>query len=1517
MPATGESGLLRLTLNLTGTAGEAQTIRLEAGMANASPVAMPPLRAIAARQDLYLDPEGHKVSVLFNRILPRETDLLPLFAPKIAFNRDGVVVDAARPIFAAALQDGGDVVNLSFDHVLTTNATYSIALDPQISVDPSIVPKIDNDRPAGILYGKFLRGDNTPIVQTEVRLYTGHFVGCKSGLFDDGPPPDCNPYREAPQYAKTDDAGSFLFEYVPRDPIGDHELQGGYRLLGVNTDGRFTIVNGAVRLPGSVHFVNLQLLGRGAAEGTVRYDNGEKVAGAEVYVGSTMFSIGRKAISDTNGFFRVDDLPVGPITFSAKDAAGNIAFASGEIATPGEVSRKDIVIHRQPFPGTGTVFGVVLRSDDNKPAAGARVGVFSQGYGLSETFTDAQGKYEFRKVPAGFVTVLAADWSIAVDSIAYDLDLRRDESRELPPLILPIRMVNAEVATITGVVEREDPLRPGDPGAYQRVAGIVVKLGDRPPVMTDSQGRFAFDGIPVQWGNVIDVQAYDPETKRTATVRLPHLTAAGPNDVAIFLPAGSFGQGLIRVTLVNALGSPVSGFRVLEPGFPPVPLIEVGQGLYEYRNAPVGADVQIYAVQGPSEYGEQFARGTASLTFPGQIATVTLRLPGDGTVRVKLRSDFDLIGDVALTYDTWDDAEQAPLPKTISSTTQENGQAGWATFTRVPALQRYSAASLHPVYGYATAAGSLAYQGDLVDHILQLNRLSTVRGTVYAIDGVTPIAGATVRIDDGRRDPGSLVTQPDGTFVFHDVPAATPFRITADVTQSGIYRTGVAYGSTPPNGGPVEAIAVLLRRRGSVEGRVVYEGTNQPVPLAKFWLRELGFPNRTFGTDAAPLAADSSGRFVIPNVFVGPLRARAWDPGNQELEGTWSGELSQEGEILTSVTIVVGNGGTGSVAVAVVDPNQQLLPIPNAEVSLYAGSGLFDLGSTDGTGVTRFDSVPAGSYTVSAYSKALGKLGASTAFIVVRDQTTDVRVLLEFSGQVTGTLTDPQATNAPVPGAAVTLTGSNYQSRTSTEISGAFEFEGVREGTFVLDAKDTQTNRRARASRSLSAADPQPHVDLQLEPTTTLHVAVYLPNDSGASSTVLAPPVEVTATQRGEDYLRTIQGNPAQLTGLFLNEPYNVVVREIGGLQRTFIRKGVEFPTGSASNPLTFVYGASGNVEIRVTQAGVPASGARVDVHGGGKSVTLFTGVDGRVLAQNIPLGAVSAQARSIDGAFSGSASGTLALSSVPLLFDIDLGSYAGITGIVEAEAGGPSAGTRVVASFDGRTLEMYTDGDGRYTFQGIRTQPGSNTNVHLVYVGPDGVTIGAQQTAVVTAAHASQIVSLPGVRLDATPPRLLDVIPADGANDVAPDSFLRFTFSESIQPALVNNANFQLVAADGSGQVFCTFDAPALQPDGRVVITMRPPPAAPFPLKSNTLYRIIVSGQIADLTGHTLGTSRGLTFTTTDYAEPRVVKVLPGPNTPATRSQTFEFHFSEPITPPASFRFVRISASGGEIVAE
>ncbi|HKR62553.1 MAG TPA: carboxypeptidase regulatory-like domain-containing protein, partial [Thermoanaerobaculia bacterium] len=1522
------------------------------GVASISTVSPAPLRIAGARQDLYLDEDGHKVSVLFNRPVktPDGVDLRTKFTGAIDFNRDSVVYKAPRPISAAALQDDGRTVNTTFAHSLSQNATYTIEVgslldavnNQSVSFAGKVTPKIDNDLPGGIVYGKVIKGDNTPIAGADVVI--------AQYLPNDG---SADP-RGTPQYDVSQADGSFLFEFIRRQI--DASWTGAYRLEGFSSANGKATVEGSVRLPGKVHFVNLQYLGRGAAQGYVKYNDGTIVAGATVTIGSTMFSQFRTATTDAQGYYRIEDLPVGPLTFSAKDEQGNVTFAANEVATPGQLVTQNLSIFRQPFPGLGKVFGVVRRSDTNAAMAGIHVGVYSQGYGLTDGFTDSNGRFEFDKVPAGFVTVLAEDWVVARQSVAADIDLKANEIKEANLLFLIAP--DMKYTTLTGEVWRENPLQPG---VSERVPGALVKISGYRVVTADSEGKFTYDNVPLALSGHT-ITAYDPATQRVNSTNLPDLTEAGPNHVALFINAFSRGTGTIRVRLLNAAGRPVSGYRVIVPGFPPDVLHEKsGQpGVYELPNVPVGTTEEIWAVPTgvrPEDgvvdtrpYGDQLTNGRIGVAFNGHIAALTLRLPGEGTVRVKVRSQFDLITPVKLTYPVWYEGEQMTVPQTLEESTVKNGEADWAVFTKIPALTGYSVASAHPQYGYAGASSQLAFDGDFNDHVLQLNTLARVRGTVYAIDGVTPVAGASVTIYNGRSDPGSQITGPDGRFEFFDQPSATYVTVTAQVTQSSIYRIGFSTARTPDNGGVVENMAVVLRKRGFVDGQVVYRdykkydpnnvannvpddtpndySDNAPVPLAKFYLRELDFPNRSFGRNVEPLAADINGRFVINNVFVGALRATGWDPGNEELRGDWTGRIDEEGAEAAPkayIAITGGAGGVGAAKVTVVDPNQSYAEVQNAEVSVYNGGGrAFDFASTDATGSVQFDELPIGTYYVSAYSKALGKTSKTETVVVPKDGIGTARLELEFSGEVDGTLTDPENNHAPVPGSHVRLTASNYQTQASTDVAGFFVFKGVREGAFSLDAKDTLTNRRAHADRTLSILDPHRTVNLELEPTETLYFAAYLPDDFGNKSAILAPPVRMEVIQRCYegadhvrhcDYERQLQGNPLQFPGLMENSGYGINIWEPGD-DAPSIHLGGAFPTGTASNPFTYVYPAYGEVRVTVTQGGAPANGAKVTVSGGSPMVTVYTDSTGQAVVHNFRLGNVYIQASSIDGKFTGATSTTIQRQSVPATASIALGTYAGVTGYVEAEAGGPSVGTRVVANYGSNTAEIRTDSNGRYTFLGVPTPAVGTTNVNLVFIGPDDTTIGGSTSRGVKGGDG--IVEAPSVKLDATAPQLETILPTDGATNVSPDTNIVITFSEPITG--IGTSTFQLVDAD-TGAVNCALTSRVLD-NGKFAVTMTPPrPATGFPLRSNTLYRVIVTSGVTDLTGHPLPATRGFTFTTSDYAEPRVQKVLPASPIPA--ATTFEFRFNEPIDPNSwksggngVFHVYKLASPGGATAA-
>jgi len=1536
-PAADGVTLTRASAPFTATAGQTVHVHIANGVATSTDVApaahlvaLAPVSIVAARQDTFLDNDGHTVSVLFNRRLPATTaDLAPDFDTDVVLDASkfGVGYTGKRSVAGAALQPDRRIIRVNYDSALSSDVQYQIhtsnLVDP--ASNATVVPVVDV-RNSALLLGTVLHGDNSIVANAQLFLTT------KTGR----------------QYQRSDANGKFLFEYIPRDP--DASLNGDYGIV-ANAEGRQTTLDGTVRLLHTLTQISVVFLGRGSAQGTVRYEDGTRVPNATVVVGSALFRQFRSTTTKSDGTYSVTDLPVGPLTFSAQDAAGNVAYAANELHAGGEVAVQDISIFRQPFPGVGTVYGRVIRNDTNAPVAGAHVGVYSQGYGFGEIFTDATGTFSFAKVPAGFVTVLAANFGISPTEVAVDFDLKANESRNMGDFILAIPTANTVMVSVDGDVTSEDPLIPGH---FQAVPNAQVQIDGMPVVVANAAGHYRYDSVP-QTLSRAKITAYDPATRRGVRTSLPDLqpysTATPTNNVplAITNTSGS-GKGTIRVHLLSAAGKPISGYHVFWSDTAQMwsaAESETETGVYEFENLAVGTTLPIIAapVSGSDPtYGYQMATGSATVSFPGQIAAITLRLKGQGTITASIQQQtqagpfIKLAGRLSASFTAWDNAELDTIVRTIFADT--NGTTD-AVFNKIPVLPAPVLLQTVESAGYASAGATIGYDGAVVQKTLILSTLAEVRGHVFAPDGYTPVAGAAVHMTDNNQDLGIAVTGFDGTFDYKNIVPSSSFTVTADYTINGIYRTAIATGSTPVNGGVVDNVRLILQEQGSVEGTVV-DSNNHPVPFAKIWLRELSYPYRELGTAADPRFTDGAGHFRFNNIFAVGVRVSAEDPTNPESRGDWGGAVTKENDVQTA-SITLSSTGLGSVRITVLDPNNALAPVPNAEVSLYRG-GLFDFGTTDASGSIQFDQLPVdnqSNYRATAFSKTQFKSGATTSnFAINKNQTTTATIILTFSGEVNGNLVDPQNNNVPVPGSNVTLSGNYignfYQTRDTTAADGTFDFKGVREGNFSLEARAPNSIRMARGTGLVSAVFPTATIPLALEPTSTLTVKAFLPNDAGGNSGVLAPLVNIDVTQEapGGEYLRSSQTNGAQFPGLVRTANdhqvgIDVSVHELGGLERV-VKARTNFDANTAAKELDVVFSASGTVNVTVKAGNPPAPTANVQVtaNSGGFRRSGFTDANGFVSLSGLPLGNVSIEAAT-QGAtpLTGSTSVSLTSQTTPATANIILGSYDGVTGKVIAEGTSlPSAGTRVFANIGATQIETRTDSTGVYTFLGIAT-PANGLTVHLIYLGPDDNTIGGQQDVILLSGQG--VVTAPDITLDSTPPRLMGIFPADGASKVAPDTQLKFTFSRAMRSDQLTsggNGYFHLFDSAAGTELTMTLASALVQPDNTEVVTFNTPPAPAgqnFPLKSNTLYRILVSGTLLDLANHILGADLGSSFTTSDYSAPQVTKVDPSPKQPLTKNGVrIGVTFSKPLDPrpwqgggSGSMTFTQISAIGGQTI--
>ena len=418
--------------------------------------------------------------------------------------------------------------------------------------------------------------------------------------------------------------------------------------------------------------------------------------------------------------------------------------------------RQDLVIQLRPFPGTGTVRVTVRRSDINASdphslVGGAHVGIFSEGFGLVDGFTDANGRIDFTKIPAGAISVLAADFGLAREGAAVEADLHADSTLdEVLTLNVPNAADRAARATLTGTVFRDDPFNPAN---VTPVAGAILTISGFASVTAGADGKFTYEGIPLALAGQHIVLIFDPVTGRQGGFSLPAQLIAGANPVSFTLASTQpKGRATMHVRLLDAAGQPVSHYRVLSPGFPATPFAELTAtpGISELANIAVPQATDVVAVPNFTDavYGDQTARGTLRVDFDGQTSTLDLRLPGQGNVIAHLgcapgvtNCNIDVHAPVIISYKVWDDSEQR---LTLQDRRVDPGADGILKITKVPVNQRATVATFENPLGYASAPVELEFQGQQKDVFLTLTSTSTISGRVLNWDRQTPIFGALV-----------------------------------------------------------------------------------------------------------------------------------------------------------------------------------------------------------------------------------------------------------------------------------------------------------------------------------------------------------------------------------------------------------------------------------------------------------------------------------------------------------------------------------------------------------------------------------------------------------------------------------------------------------------------------------------------------------------------------------------------------------------------------------------------------
>ncbi|MCK6550607.1 Ig-like domain-containing protein [Myxococcota bacterium] len=331
--------------------------------------------------------------------------------------------------------------------------------------------------------------------------------------------------------------------------------------------------------------------------------------------------------------------------------------------------------------------------------------------------------------------------------------------------------------------------------------------------------------------------------------------------------------------------------------------------------------------------------------------------------------------------------------------------------------------------------------GVVTTSTIVLGGTGTVAGRYVEADGVTPVGFAQVAVGGV----GFTTTSSAGNYLLAGVPLGThPVSATNAVTGRGARGT-----ARLTREGQLATVDLREDALGEVVGRVVDQDGVTPVPGAnvRFTTSNTLFPPLAVSTDP-------TGRFQIPGVPEGPFSMIASVPWTPPVSGTVDASMPPTlGQLVQDVLFTAA----GTIEVTVVDPSGAPA---RARVALSGVAGTID---TSTTGRAVFTRVRLGAAIVAAESLDAGNTwSAARADVALtrRGELLPVTITLPGVVRASGVVVD--AAGLPVPGAEVTLVtddplaGTQLQRTPSrlalTAADGTFDFTDVPVGTLRLRA---------------------------------------------------------------------------------------------------------------------------------------------------------------------------------------------------------------------------------------------------------------------------------------------------------------------------------------------------------------------------------------------------------------------------------------------------------------------------------
>jgi large repetitive protein len=616
--------------------------------------------------------------------------------------------------------------------------------------------------------------------------------------------------------AMSDASGYYKFERIPE----------GIYQIGAIAEG-YGLFNGELKVEADqITEFNISLkpkfnFGAGTIIGTVLDSNKLPVSEAKVRI----FGRELSTFTDNNGKFTFEKVPTGKVIVVAEKSG----VGSGKVVVDvndGQISEVTIILNRM-MGGFGSIHGIVLTTE-GKPVAEAKVRIDGKEF---SAFTDTDGKFTFKDVPVGKVTVLAEKTGFGSgQAVAEVMD------GQITEVTIVLGINETGYGTITGIVINSEK---------NPVAEAKVRIDGKDfSAFTNSEGRFTFEKVPAGKVTILAEKTGIGNGKTETEVMDGQIS-----EVVIILNKTEAGFGTIKGIIIDSEKNPVAEATVRIYG-KDMTTYSNNEGEFTFENVPVG----IYKILAEKA---GIGSGMAEVEVKdGQISEVTIILS-------KTETGYGSLKGVVL------NAEENPVPearvnikgKDLKTYTDNEGKF---TFENVP-VGNYIVLAEKTGVGSGQAEVQIK-DGQISEVRIILKSTGTGYGTIKGIvlnSEKNPVAEAKVRID-GKEF--STFTDTNGKFIFENVPVG---KVTVLAEK-----TGVGSGSTVVEvlNGQISEVTITLTKTetgyGTIKG-IILDLAGNPVNEAKV---------RIYGKEITTYS-NGEGRFTFENVPVGSYKILAEKAG--------------------------------------------------------------------------------------------------------------------------------------------------------------------------------------------------------------------------------------------------------------------------------------------------------------------------------------------------------------------------------------------------------------------------------------------------------------------------------------------------------------------------------------------------------------------------------------------------------------------------------------------------------------